>query len=127
MKEFYFGAVPGYVDEHNNPIERTPLTHPYTYDGFIIWCGGENNEANMTIYSDRLLRWDYDKHNRLCEKHFGNQGQYWSERDPEKIEAFIRDWCEDPELELIFVMQYCNQSTGYPIWRFDIKQNKNAI
>ncbi len=109
----------GKVDEHGNPVKRTKQSHPYSYDGFVQWRGGENKEANGTIYSDRLLQWDYEKHNELCEKHFGNKGQYWDARHPEKIEAFLRDWVDDQNLKLIFVMEYCNVSSGYPCWRFD--------
>lgn len=52
--ETYFGSV----DEHNNPVRRTKQSHPYNYDGFILWRFGKNEEATSTIYSDRLLQWD---------------------------------------------------------------------
>lgn len=117
----YWNAA--YIDEFGKPIERTPDKYSYSYDGYMLHRFGKNEEANMTIYSDRLLQWDYKKHNELCKKHFGNEGQYWAERDPKKIEAFLRDWCEDPELKLIFVMQYCNMASGYPLWRFDFHTN----
>ena len=110
------------LDEHGNPVKRTRLTHPYNYDGFVLWRGGENGEATGTIYTDRLIQWDFDKHDELCVKHFGNRGQYWDQREPEKIEAFLRDWTGCAELRLILVMQYCNQATGYPTWRLDYYQ-----
>ena len=110
------------VDEHGTPVKRTKQEYPYSYDGFVSWRGGENKEANNTIYSDRLLQWDFAKHDRLCEKHFGNKGQYWNSREPKLIEAFLRDWLVDQNLKLIFVMEYCNVSSGYPCWRFDFKQ-----
>ena len=112
------------VDEFGQPVRRTKMSHPYSYDGFVLWRGGANKEATGTIYSDRLLQWDWDKHNRLCEKHFGNKGQLWDNRDPKLIEAFLRDWCEDPGLKLIFIMEYCNQASGYPCWRFDYRSSK---
>lgn len=118
----WYGSGHGYRDEHGKPIKRTPITHPYSYDGFVTYKVHDDTEANNTIYTDRLLQWDWDKHNELCKKHFGNEGQYWSERSPDKIEAFLRDWCDDPELILVRVMQYCNQATGYPLWRLDFKQ-----
>ncbi len=107
------------VDEYGKPVSRSKATHPYTYDGFVQWRGGANNEANSTIYSDRLFQWNAAKHDELCMKHFGNTGQYWNLREPEKIESFLRDWTENQNLKLIFVMEYCNQATGYPCWRFD--------
>lgn len=114
----------GLVDEHDKPIERTPATHPYSYDGFVTHRFGKNEEANNTIYSDRLLRWDFKKYNELSKKHFGDEGQYFYNREPKNIEAFLRDWCEDQKLKLIFVMEYCNVSSGYPLWRFDFKATK---
>jgi|ERR1035437_128025 hypothetical protein len=117
----YFSA---YVDEHGNSIERTKHDFPYSYDGYITWRGGENKEANGTIYSDRLLQQDYQKYNLLSKKHFGNDGQSFSNRSSEQIESFLRDWCDAPELKLIFVMEYCNVSSGYPLWRFEYNTNK---
>jgi len=114
-----FALLCGKVDEHDKPVKRTKQTHPYSYDGFVQWRGGKNNEATSTIYSDRLLQWDFAKHDELCQKHFGNKGQYWNNREPEKIEAFLRDWVDDQNLKLILVMEYCNVSNGYPCWRFD--------
>ena len=99
---------------------RTKLTHPYSYDPFLIYRGPE--VANGTVYSDRLLRWDYDKHNRLCEKHFGNRGQYWDDRDPAKVEAFLQDYMDAPGLKLCSITEYCNPSNGYPYWRLDYRK-----
>lgn len=99
------------------PIERTPQTHPYNYDSYIMWESSEE-EGSSGCYSDRLLQWDYDKHNRLCRKHFGNEGQYWDQRDTSKIEAFLQDWHEEPNLRLVRIIQCCNQSSGYPVWYF---------
>ncbi len=107
------------VDEFNRPVTKTKLSHPYSYDGFVQWRGGENDEASSTIYSDRLLLWDREKYNKLSVKHFGNEGQYWDNRNPKIIEAFLQDWTDNEELKLILVMEYCNVSSGYPVWRFD--------
>lgn len=76
-------------------------------------------KANNTIYSDRLLQWDYARYNKLSTKHFGNESQYWYGRDADKIEAFLREWCNDNTLILIAVELEMNESNGYPIWRFD--------
>lgn len=113
------GFYVGDVDEFDKPVERTKQQYPYSYSGFVQWRGGKNEEADGTIYSDRLLQWDYKKHNDLCKKHFGNQRQYWTQREPKKIESFLRDWTKNDKLKLILVMEYCNASNGYPLWRFD--------
>lgn len=112
------------IDEHGNAVKRTKLSHPYTYDGFVTFRAGPNLEANGTVYSDRLWQWDYTKTDELCYKHFGTKGQYFNRRSPAHIEAFLRDWIGDPELKLVLIMEYCNQSSGYPVWRFDYKSSK---
>lgn len=119
-EEVFFGGF----DEHGKPVQRSKAEHPYSYDGFVTWRGGKNEEANDTIYSDRLLQWDYQKCREIMQKHFGKQSDYWSEYTPDKIEEFLRDWCDAPKLKLILIMEYCNVSNGYPCWRFDFNANK---
>lgn len=105
------------------PRTRSKMTHPYSYDPFVIWKD-PNLTATNTVYSDRLHQWDYKKHNDLCEKHFGNQGQYWDRRAPKAIEAFLRDYNDNPTLELVRIVEYCNASNGYPCWRLDYTESK---
>ena len=114
---YYFSEI----NEHGNPVERTKNEYPYSYDGFVTWRGGENKEANETIYSDRLLRQNYEKTRKLMKKHFGNEGDYYSGRTPEKIEMFLSEWL-GKKVKLIYIMEYCNNSSGYPYWRFEIKK-----
>ncbi len=97
------------VDPEGNKQVRTKQSHPYSYDAFIIWRN-EEHKPTSTIYSDRLLQWDFAKHDTLCKKHFGDRGQYWNNRQPEIIEAFLRDWCEDNTLILTCLTEYCNAS-----------------
>lgn len=115
------------VDEFNQPIERTPSTHPYSYDGFVTYRNGKNEEANTTIYSDRLSQWDYVTTRRLMSKHFEHSGDYWENRTPQSIENFLREYTGDNTLKLIFIMQYCNQSSGYPLWRFELHSEKRKL
>lgn len=109
-----------FCDENGDPVVRTKIDHPYNYDGFVQWRSTETTDARKsTIYSDRLFSQDHVRFNALCEKHFGNKGQYWEQRDPELIEAFLCDYFYKPDLKLYLIMEYCNQSSGYPYWRFD--------
>lgn len=117
------GIFTGYIDEHGNPITKTKHTHPYSYDGFVQWRGGSNDEANGTVYSDRMSQWDYEKNDALKKKHFGNVSDYFSGRQPKDIEAYLSDYFGKP-VKLILVMEYCNVSNGYPVWRFDYKTDK---
>jgi hypothetical protein len=108
------------ITTDSKPI-KTKQSHPYSYDPIVLYEGNpapENTEPG-TIYTDRLLQWDYDKHNALCTKHFGNEGQWWDQREPADIEAFLRDWCNDADLILVKVVEYCNVSTGFPTWQLN--------
>lgn len=88
---------------------------PYIFDN--------GQKASDTVYSDRLFQWDSEKYNRLCAKHFGNTGQLWNNRDPKKIELFLRDYCDNQSLILCRIEEHKNMSTGYPLWRFDYKNS----
>jgi hypothetical protein len=103
---------------------RTKSTHPYNYDPIMQFLADEVDSANAsTVYTDRLMQFDYQKTNRLMQKHFGNTGHDWNDRAPEKIEAFLRDWNEAPDLKLIAVIEYCNQASGFPVWRLDYSRD----
>ena len=104
------------VDWNGNPIERTTNEYPYSYDAYVVIK--KSDEYKHVVYSDRLLQWNYDKHNMLCKKHFGNDGQYWNDRSEKQIEAFLRDYYEKPDLMLVGIMTGCNVSNGYPYWIF---------
>lgn len=104
---------------------KTKFSNPYDYDPIVQFIGGKN-EANATIYSDHLYHWDAEKHDALSQKHFGNDRQYWDDRDGKKIQAFVRDWCNDQALELTRVTEYCNVSTDFPTWRLDYYQGEKA-
>ena len=100
-------------------VSKNIHSHPYSYDPFMIFFNDKaKKKATGTSYSDNLLHEDWDKHNLLCKKHFGNEGQYWDKRDPKKIEAFLSDFF-DKKVILVANIQYVNVSNGFPVWRFD--------
>lgn len=115
----YMGMGLHLVDENDNPIVRTPDEHPYSYDGYIVQRLGKNEEITDTAYSDRLRQENSEKYSSLSIKHFGKTGEFWSHRSAAEIQSFLREFLNAPNLKLIFVMQYCHQSAGYPYWRFD--------
>lgn len=112
------------VDDRGDQAVRTKHSHPYSYDPITLYINSVVKPTG-TIYTDRLLQWDRSKHDSLCEKHFGDSGQLWDARRPEKIEAFLRDWCEDQGLQLCAVIEYCNAASGYPTWRLDYYQEQS--
>jgi hypothetical protein len=65
------------------------------------------------------MEWDMAKFNTLLQKHFSGPNQRsWSYQDPHTIEAFLRDWYDNPKLTLILVMEGCNVGNGFPYWTF---------
>lgn len=108
------------LDENGEPVKRTPSTN---YDPFVLW-GYKKVSGGSTAYSDRLWQEDHKKHDELCMKHFGDKSQHWASRDVEKIQAFLSDFIGKP-VELLRIMQCCNQSSGYPYWRLDYKKIEN--
>ena len=112
----------GFVDLNGNPVKRTPFTHTYNYDEYVIYKDENFKEEKCdVVYSDRLFQWNYDKFNRCCQEVFKNQGQYFSERDPKEIEKFLSLYFEK-EVKLMAITQGCNASTGYPYWVFFYKE-----
>ncbi len=100
-------------------IKKGRYAYPYSYDSFLIYFNDKaKKEASSTIYTDRLLQWDYAKHNLLCKRHFGNEGQHWNDRDAKKIEQFLCDWT-GKKIVLVANIQCVNKSSGYPVWRLD--------
>lgn len=110
-----------YVDLNGNPVKRTPIGYPYSYDDFVIWKHEDfNNEGRHSVYSDRMMSWDCGKFNRCCQEVFGNTGQFFNdlnERPPKDIEKFLCMYLEK-EVKLTAIIQGCNRSNGYPYWVF---------
>lgn len=109
------------VDEHGNPVKKGKSDYPYSYDGFVLWRGLPQEEMNHTLYSDRIKRQYHERWDELSKKHFGNAGDYFDNRTPIAIEAFLRELLDKPNYQLGLIMEYCNVSNGYPVWRFDVK------
>ena len=102
-------------------IKKGRHDYPYSYEPFLIYFNEKAKEPTDSIYTDRLLQWDYAKHNLLCKKHFGDEGQRWNSRDAEKIQAFLCDWT-GKKIVLVANIQYVNISNGYPVWRLDFHE-----
>lgn len=113
---------------HDPPWSKQ--SHPYCYDPFTIWGAPRPNKAcNGTVYTDRLDQWDHAKYEQLASKHYrsGYERPFDSYRcKGHLIEAFLRDWFDDPELKLLRVIEYCDASSGYPTWRLDYTSKKAA-
>lgn len=119
-----------YVDEHGKPVTKTRHIHPYSYDPYVQERCGPNSEATTTIYSDRLLQWNYKNTRRLLHKHFyngemGSDGDYYNGRSAYKISKFLSEWFRK-KVKVVLVMEGCNVSNGYPYWIFWIRDLKKG-
>lgn len=103
--------IMGLVDEHGNPIERTPAEYPYNYDTHVIKRWGDNEEVNGTAWSDRLKREFPDQFQKYFNGHWG-----WDEATHDQLKDFLND-CFDYKIEkVILLMKGCNQFSGFPYW-----------
>lgn len=107
---------PEYVDWDGNEVKRTPMEYPYSYEPHVIAKIDHNYQG--AVYSDRLYQWDYEKYNRLCQKHFNDEAQSWDHRPFDKIEEFLADYFNNQNLKLVGIMKGANYSNGYPYWIF---------
>jgi hypothetical protein len=109
----------------------TKESHPYNYDPFTIWGRPQpDKRCNGTVYTDRLDQWDSGKYAQLARKHYRSSSNDF-ERPFDShnckghlIEAFLRDWFDDPALQLLRVVEYCSPATGYQTWRLDYASKK---
>lgn len=108
------------LEKFKNGTLKTKWSHPYNYDPITQFIRHDypEDERVDSPYSDRMFRWQPERFRELQKKHFGNQGDYWDGRSPEAIEGFLKDYYNSPDLLLVKVVEYCNQSTGYPVWQF---------
>jgi hypothetical protein len=97
----------GPVDLEGRPVAKTKTSNPYDYDGHVIWRGGRNDSI---------------KFSRCCKAHM--DGIRWDNAPPERVQAFLRDYHGDPGLRLIAIMEWCNPSSGYPVWSLHYKASE---
>jgi hypothetical protein len=117
------------LSRHDPPW--TKQSHPYCYDPLTIWGKpSPDKTCNGTVYTDRLEQWDRSKYDRLAKKHYQRgENSYAQPFDThyckgDLIEAFLRDWYDDPKLKLLRVIEYCHPYTGYQTWRLDYSSAK---
>lgn len=128
---YYFGGGSN-VDENGDYLDipgfhlgpRTKESNPYSYDPLLQWRKYDRTPVNASaVYSDRLAQWDHNKYRSLVDKHFTGAGDdrggdYFHSRSPQRIEAFLRDYNDNQDLELVRIEEHCNWSSGYPVWAF---------
>lgn len=116
-----------FTDLYGKPVERTPFSHPYSFDPYVIWKSEEFNinKIYSAEYSDRMLDWDIHKFEKCSQEVFGNQKQYFDDRDPKDIEKFLIKYFEH-DLKLVAIEKCCYFPTGYPIWIFHFEDKSKS-
>lgn len=107
-----------FVDLDGNPVKETPRSSPYRYDSFVVWKDRDFDKKKCdAVYSDRLFQWDNEKYNKCHKEVFNDEGQYFYQTDPKKIEKFLSLYFEE-EIKLTAIMEGCNVANGFPCWTF---------
>lgn len=111
------------LQRHDPPHSKA--AYPYSYDPFTIWGKpAPNPKCDSSVYTDRLEQRDYAKCERLRKKHYTVDGVGQSPFSSQYcrgdlIQNFLRDWYDNPKLELVRVIEYVHLATGFPLWRLD--------
>lgn len=119
-------------DVEGNKIERTKREYPYSFSDYVRYINGkyrgqtkpfsiklEEGKQFHTAYSDRMGGWDRD-HFDACFKEqlpIGSGGMRHG--NPSMIEKFLKAYFRDENLELVKIVDCCNHSSGFEIFRFD--------
>lgn len=110
--EVYYHDEDGFL--HHFPA-RTKYSHPYSYDPIVLIDTGVKGDASA--YSDRMVSWNYDKFYACLGKINTGKGETafrWGNR--ELVTSLMREYNDDPGLEVARVVEMCNASSGYPVW-----------
>lgn len=106
-------------DIDGNVVERTPYTHPYSYEEYVVWKSDDFQKDfhYSAVYSDRLWQWDDVKYNRCREEVFGDCSQSWDGKKPCDIEKFLSIYFQTV-VKLQAIVKGCNAAYGSPYWAF---------
>lgn len=105
----------------DDPNKRTKEKYPYSYDAHYLWRDFEkdNMEGISSVYSDRMMQWDSEKYERA--RSFSGGG--WIESiSKEAAKKFVQSYYGG-KYNCVGFGICCNQSTGYGIGLFFIKDS----
>lgn len=109
-----------------NVVERTPLSHPYNYEEYVVWKSNDFQKDShySAVYSDRLYQWDASKYDRCREEVFGEHSQSWDGKKPSDIERFLSIYLQT-KVKLQAIVKGCNAAYGSPYWVFFYEEDSN--
>lgn len=109
-----------YMTEDGLTFGKTKATNPYDFDPITHYVADDVPEDAKvsSLYCDRLKDHYPGTFDELSKKHFGNVRDFWEDRSPESIEAFLQELLDRPTLRLAGIIETCNVANGYPVWQF---------
>ena len=110
---------PFYIGLDGKPVEKTPITHPYSYDAFCEYKTDDYQKTTDACFSDRMRQWDYDKFKKCVASVWPSNPDRQSFHGvlPEDVEKFLNLYFER-ETKLTAITQEYHKGHGYPIWCF---------
>lgn len=112
-----------YFNLSGEPNKRTPQTHPYSYDEFVVFKSEKFDPMDCMVYHDRMLQWDRDAFSRAVRKVWPDKShrQMFHGEKPEDINRFLNLYF-GKKVELTAVLQGCDVGNGFPYWVFAYKE-----
>lgn len=115
--------IRGMIGIDGKPIERTPETHPYSYDAFFEYMAPDYNESDRMVYHDRMMQWDRKAFRNAVATVWPDkaESQMFYGKIPKDVEKFLCLYFDKP-VRLTGILRGCNVSNGYPYWIFCYKE-----
>ncbi len=121
----YWGCDAGslYLDFNGRPVKRTPRTHPYSYNEFVLYKSEDFDQMDSMVYHDRMLQWDRETFGKATSAVWPKApgSQMFSGKSPADINRFLCLYF-GKEIKLTAVLQGCNAGNGFPHWVFAYKE-----
>ncbi|MAZ56792.1 hypothetical protein CL653_03300 [bacterium] len=101
-------------------LETVKSPHEYPYSHSPILCFDTGEEARHTVYHDRMMRWDFDKYEKIAQRYLKSPGQaYLESKSRDLLEKLLQGYFANSDIRLVRMIHYCRPDNGYPNYRFD--------
>ena len=116
-----------YMDLNGNPVKKTPRTHPYSYDDYVLYKSEDFDPMDSMVYHDRMMQWDREAFGKATREVWpkGSWSNGFAGKTAEDINRFLNLYF-GKEVKLTAVLQGCNFGNGFPYWVFAYKKLKSA-
>lgn len=112
-----------FVNRDGQPIERTPLTNPYSYETYLAadYRTAQVREGEHAAYDDRMRGWYPEAWSRAAKAARQRNGGFsqadFSRNTKTENERFLSDVLGE-QITLVMIERCCNVSNGYPVHYF---------